>query len=36
MGLCWMLKDEYVIALTAEARLSGGLSHYRRRTVTFS
>jgi hypothetical protein len=31
-GLCWMLKGERVVALTAtEARLSGGLAHYRSR-----
>jgi hypothetical protein len=30
-GLCWMLKSERVVALTStEARLSGGLAHYRR------
>jgi hypothetical protein len=31
MGLIWMLKGEYVVALTTtEARLSGGLTFYRK------
>ena len=31
MGLIWMLKGEYVVALTAtEAKLSGGLTFYRK------
>jgi hypothetical protein len=31
MGLIWMLKGEYVVALAAtEARLSGGLTFYRK------
>jgi hypothetical protein len=32
MGLLWMLRGELVVALTSiEARLSGGLAHYRHR-----
>ena len=36
MGLCWMLKGQIVVALSANAaRLSGGLTHYRLNEATF-
>lgn len=35
MGLCWLLKGQTVVALSADAaRLSGGLTHYRLHEAT--